>query len=91
MLRALLDYIAERSTGPLFLNRNGSGRLAYSTSYALIRRLARRAEIPAAAQQWDSAAASRMPRVTPTPKQRGGTTDPAITSIDWLCQLELAP
>jgi integrase/recombinase XerD len=47
-LRALLDYIAERSTGPLFLNRDGTGRLAYSISYALIRRLARRAGIPAA-------------------------------------------
>jgi integrase len=48
VLRALLDYIGERSSGPLFLNRDGSGRLAYSTSYALIRRLARRAGIPAA-------------------------------------------
>lgn len=50
VLRPLLDYIAERDSGPLFLNRSGSGRLAYSTSYALVRRLARRAGIPAAAQ-----------------------------------------
>jgi hypothetical protein len=48
VLRALLDYIGERSSGPLFLNRDGSGRLSYSTSYALIRRLARCAGIPAA-------------------------------------------
>ncbi len=48
VLRALLDYIGERNRGPLFLNRDGSGRLAYSTSYALIRRLARRAGLPAA-------------------------------------------
>jgi len=34
--------------GPLFLNRDDTARLAYTTSYALIRRLARRAGIPAA-------------------------------------------
>ena len=48
MLRPLLDYIGDRTAGPLFLNRAGSGRLAYTTSYALIRRLAVRAGIPAA-------------------------------------------
>ena len=48
VLRPLLDYIGDRTAGPLFLNRAGSGRLAYTTSYALIRRLAVRAGIPAA-------------------------------------------
>lgn len=48
VLRPLLNYIADRETGPLFLNQNGNGRLAYTTSYSLIRRLARRASIPAA-------------------------------------------
>jgi site-specific recombinase XerD len=48
VLRALEDYVAERTTGPLFLNAQGSERLSYSIAYKLIRRLARRAGIPAA-------------------------------------------
>jgi integrase/recombinase XerD len=44
----LEDYVADRTTGPLFVNREGTARLSYSTSYALIRRLARRAGIAAA-------------------------------------------
>jgi hypothetical protein len=40
VLQSLLDYIADRDTGPLFLNCDGNGRLAYCTSYALIRWLA---------------------------------------------------
>lgn len=44
----LEDYVADRSAGPLFVNREGTARLSYSTSYALIRRLARRAGIAAA-------------------------------------------
>ena len=48
MLRPLQDYLGDRTDGPLFLNRDGTARLAYTTSYALIRRLARRAGIPAA-------------------------------------------
>jgi integrase/recombinase XerD len=48
VLRALEAYVGERTTGPLFLNSDGTARLGYSTSYALIRRLARRAGIAAA-------------------------------------------
>ena len=48
MLRPLQDYLGDRTDGPLFLNRDETARLAYTTSYALIRRLARRAGIPAA-------------------------------------------
>jgi integrase/recombinase XerD len=46
--RALEDAIAGRTAGPIFLNRDGTARLSYSTSYALIRRLARKAGIAAA-------------------------------------------
>ena len=48
MLRALEDYIGERTGGPIFLNADGTERLSYSTSYAMIRRLARRAGIAGA-------------------------------------------
>jgi integrase/recombinase XerD len=48
VLRALEDYVAERTTGPLFLNAEGTGRLSYSIAYKFIRRLARRAGIAAA-------------------------------------------
>ena len=48
VMRALEDYVADRTTGPLFLNARGSERLSYSITYKLIRRLARRAGIPAA-------------------------------------------
>jgi integrase/recombinase XerD len=48
VLRALEDYVGERTTGPLFLNAEGTERLSYSIAYKLIRRLARRAGIPAA-------------------------------------------
>ena len=48
VLRPLQDYLGDRTDGPLFLNRDDTARLAYTTSYALIRRLARRAGIPAA-------------------------------------------
>jgi len=48
VVRVLADYVGPRSSGPVFLNRDGTARLSYSTSYALIRRLARRAGIPAA-------------------------------------------
>jgi integrase/recombinase XerD len=48
VLRALEDYIGERTTGPLFLNAEGTERLSYSIAYKLVRRLARRAGIAAA-------------------------------------------
>jgi integrase/recombinase XerD len=48
VLRALEHYVAERTTGPLFLNSDGSERLSYSIAYKLIRCLARRAGIAAA-------------------------------------------
>ena len=48
VLRALEDYVGERTTGPLFLNADGTERLSYSSAYKLIRRLARRAGIAAA-------------------------------------------
>lgn len=46
-VRALEGYIADRRTGPVFLNRGG-GRLTEPTVWRLIRRLARTAGIPAA-------------------------------------------
>jgi integrase len=48
VLRALEAYVAERATGPLFLNADDTGRLSYSIAYKLIRRLTRRAGIAAA-------------------------------------------
>ena len=36
------------TTGPIFLNANGTARLSYSIAYKLIRRLAKRAAIPSA-------------------------------------------
>ena len=48
VLHALENYVGERDSGPIFLNADGNARLSYSTSYALIRRLARRAGIAGA-------------------------------------------
>jgi site-specific recombinase XerD len=48
VLRALEDYVGERTAGPISLNADGTARLSYSTSYAMIRRLARRAGIASA-------------------------------------------
>jgi len=48
VLRALEDYVGDRTSGPLFLNAECSERLSYSIAYKLIRRLARRAGIAAA-------------------------------------------
>ena len=48
VLRPLQEYLGDRTDGPLFLNRDDTARLAYTTSYALIRRIARAAGIPAA-------------------------------------------
>ena len=48
-VRALQTYLAGRTTGPVFLNRDG-GRLGEPTVWRLIRRLARTAGIPAANQ-----------------------------------------
>jgi integrase/recombinase XerD len=47
-LRALEAYIGARTAGPLFLNADGTERLTYSIADKLIRRLARKAKIPAA-------------------------------------------
>jgi integrase/recombinase XerD len=47
-VRALDAYIAERTSGPVFLDRTGTSRLAYITAYKLIQRLAKRAGIAAA-------------------------------------------
>jgi integrase/recombinase XerD len=46
--RALKDCNGGRAPGPIFRNGGGTARLSYSTSYALIRRLARKAGIAAA-------------------------------------------
>jgi site-specific recombinase XerD len=48
VLHALEEYVGERDSGPIFLSADGNARLSYSTSYALIRRLARRAGIAGA-------------------------------------------
>ncbi len=61
VLRALEDYVGERTTGPIFLNADGNERLSYSTSYAIIRRLARRAGI---------ASAERISPHSPAPQLR---------------------
>jgi integrase/recombinase XerD len=45
--RALETYIAERTSGPIFLDRNGR-RLTEPSAWRLVRRLARRAALPAA-------------------------------------------
>jgi integrase len=42
VLRTLELYVGERTSGPIFLNADGTERLSYSTSYALIRRLPKR-------------------------------------------------
>jgi integrase/recombinase XerD len=49
-VRALDTYLADHHppAGPLFLDRTGTTRLAYTTAAAQIRRLARKAGIPAA-------------------------------------------
>jgi hypothetical protein len=49
-LHALELYVGERTSGPIFFNADGTERLSYSTSYALIRRLAKRAGIAAASR-----------------------------------------
>jgi integrase len=46
--RALETYIGQRTTGPLFVNTDGTNRLSYSIAYKLIRRLAKGAGIPSA-------------------------------------------
>src|SRR5664280_2343477 len=48
--RAIEDAVAGRTAGPVFLNRDGTARLSYSTSYALIRRMAGKAGIAAASR-----------------------------------------
>src|SRR5664279_3250630 len=48
--RALEGCIGARTAGPIFLNRDGTARLSYSTSYALIRRMAGKAGIAAASR-----------------------------------------
>ncbi len=45
--RALEAYLSERTTGPIFLNRDG-GRLGEPSVWRLVRRLARKAALPAA-------------------------------------------
>jgi hypothetical protein len=50
VLHALELYVDERASGPIFLNADGTDRLSYATSYALIRRLARHAGIAGAAR-----------------------------------------
>jgi hypothetical protein len=48
VLRALEDYVAARTTGPPFLNVDGTGRLSYSITYTRIRHPARRADVAGA-------------------------------------------
>lgn len=48
-VRMLETYLGNRSAGPMFLADN-THRFSYSTAYALIRRLARRAGMPAASR-----------------------------------------
>ena len=46
--RALEAYIVDRTTGPIFLNRDNTARLSYSSAYEQFRRLARVAGLPGA-------------------------------------------
>jgi site-specific recombinase XerD len=48
VLHALEEYISARGSGAIFLNADATARLSYSTSYALIRRLSKRAGIAGA-------------------------------------------
>jgi integrase/recombinase XerD len=50
-VRAIDAYLADDHphAGPLFLDRSGTNRLPYTTAYEMIKRLAKRAGIPAAA------------------------------------------
>lgn len=48
-VRTLDSYLSGRSSGPLFLDRSGTARLAYSTAFELIQRLAKKAGVAAAA------------------------------------------
>lgn len=48
-VRALGDYLGDRRTGPLFLNKTGADRLSYTTAFALVRRLALRTKVAGAA------------------------------------------
>jgi integrase len=81
VLHALELYVGERTSGPIFLNADGSDRLSYSTSYALIRRLAKRADIAAAARISPHSLrhsfrdrAARRRRATASPTAAGGTS-----------------
>lgn len=47
-VRTMVAYIGDRSTGPIFLDRSGTTRLAYETAYKQLRRLAKAAGIGAA-------------------------------------------
>jgi len=49
VVRSLEAHVGERTTGPIFTTRTGQ-RLTRSSAYRLLQRLARSAEIPAAAQ-----------------------------------------
>jgi hypothetical protein len=96
VVRVLEDYVAERSAGPLFVNREGTARLSYSTSYALIRRLARRAGIgaadrlsphslrhsmpPSCSAPACRSRTCRTPWAMPIPAPPGATTGPGTTS-----------
>lgn len=48
VIRALDAYVGERTSGPMFVARDGVHRYARSTAYMQLRRLARKAEVPAA-------------------------------------------
>ncbi len=50
VLRTLENYIGDRTSGPIFLNADGTGRMSYSIAYKLIRRLAKQAGIAGAAR-----------------------------------------
>jgi integrase len=46
--RNLDNYIADRTNGPIFLNRDGTDRLSYTSAYEQLRRLAAAAGVPGA-------------------------------------------
>lgn len=46
--RALDTYIADRTSGPIFLNRDSTAQLSYTSAYEHLRRLAKAAGIPGA-------------------------------------------
>ena len=94
VVRALDDYLGSRTTGRIFVARDGESRYSYKTANEQITRLCRQAGLPAGVTPHSlrhSYATSpyggvprcrtfRTPSATPTPVPPAGTTAAATTS-----------